>query len=297
MKNVIANYVDDFLDGSITQYNYNPVMTKHYLLYCQIAGFQKTGEKYYNELQNHSTYMINLTTKGKGKINIDGEETVVEAGDIIFLHNFNHHIMKKIPGEDWEFYFLHVFESPLLGFMYQEFLKGKHYILKGMDIAFYSPIFERIIYWLSTKSKYYENEISQEIYHLILDLLTKVPHKETLQVSNSIADVVLYVQKHFADDITVSDIIKVSSYSKNHLERIFKKEMKMTINDYLSLLRLRRAQELLIETNKSFKEISYEVGLKEYRMLHYLFKKTLNCTPGEYRKSKGVTKRKTNYAK
>ena len=80
------------------------------------------------------------------------------------------------------------------------------------------------------------------------------------------------------------DILKHSGYSKNHLERLFKQRMNMTMQEYIFKLRLQRAQELIAESDMYYKEIANAVGLSDYRALVYLFKKALGITPSEYRK-------------
>lgn len=59
--------------------------------------------------------------------------------------------------------------------------------------------------------------------------------------------------------------------------------MNMTIKDFISKLRLRKAQELILTTNMYFKEIALSVGLSDYRSLVYLFQNSVGMTPSEYR--------------
>ena len=133
--------------------------------------------------------MINLTTKGRGIIEIDGVQFILKPGDIVFLHNSNHHILKKMPGEDWEFSFIHIFESSLISRMYQAFITKNNYISSNNDISFYLTFFNKIGNLLAQKQDKYELEISIQIYSLILNLISSVPQKENLKISSSISGI------------------------------------------------------------------------------------------------------------
>lgn len=59
--------------------------------------------------------------------------------------------------------------------------------------------------------------------------------------------------------------------------------MNITIKDYISRLRLRKSQELILTTNMYFKEVALSVGLTDYRSLVYLYQNALGMTPSEFR--------------
>ncbi len=282
-KEVISKYTDDFLKGSVTVYNYNPVQTKDYLIYCQIAGIQKVGDSYFNELNNFPNYMINYTIKGKGYFKIDGTEMLIEEGDLIFVQNSNHHILKKLPNTDWTFSFAHIFESAIVSNIYREFINKYGFVLKGVKREYIVPYIQKIIKLLKEKGQNYEMMISSLVYEMLLNIVENTPSVNKEKIDVSISNVVSYIKNNFDQKITIKNILENTTYSKNHMERLFKEKMHMTMKDYLYSLRLRRAQELLISTDMSLKEIAEATGLSEYRALYYLFIHNIGCTPNEFR--------------
>ena len=102
-------------------------------------------------------------------------------------------------------------------------------------------------------------------------------------VDSELSGVIHFLNQSFNTPIKLKDILRHTNYSKNHLERLFKSRMNMTIKDYISRLRLRKAQELIATTNMYYKEIAIQVGLTDYRSLVYLFQNSLGITPTEYR--------------
>lgn len=284
MKKVaISNFTDDFLKGSVTVYNYNPIQGKDYLLYCQIAGIQKTGPSYYNELQGYPNYMINYTISGEGLFYADGAETHIEKGDLIFIQNANHHILKKEENREWEFCFVHIFESPLISQLYREFINRFGFVAKGVDEKKILPYITKIIKLLKDKKTDHETRVSSLLYSMLVNILASADDFYTEKIDPSISGVVSFLKGNFQRQLTLDEILEHSRYSKNHTERLFKEKMHMTMQDYLASLRLRRAEELLLTTDLLLKEVAEMVGLGEYRALHYLFIKNLMCTPSEFR--------------
>jgi AraC-like DNA-binding protein len=53
-------------------------------------------------------------------------------------------------------------------------------------------------------------------------------------------------------------------------------------------MKLRKAKELLVETNRSLKEIAYALNFNSYEYFISFFKKREGITPLEYRNSRKV---------
>ena len=66
--------------------------------------------------------------------------------------------------------------------------------------------------------------------------------------------------------------------------RRFKKALNTTPNKYMQNLRIEKAKELLITTNKSFDSITFEVGFYNESSFRKLFKRETSLNPSEFRK-------------
>ena len=58
----------------------------------------------------------------------------------------------------------------------------------------------------------------------------------------------------------------------------------MSGTDYIQLLRLKKAIELMADGNNNISEIAYEVGFSDPNYFSKVFKKAYQLTPSEYRK-------------
>jgi two-component system response regulator YesN len=71
--------------------------------------------------------------------------------------------------------------------------------------------------------------------------------------------------------------------SPSHFSTIFSQRTGETFIKYLTDLRMKKAKELLRGTDMRTSEVGYNVGYKDPHYFSYLFKKTQNCTPKQYR--------------
>lgn len=86
-----------------------------------------------------------------------------------------------------------------------------------------------------------------------------------------------------SDEISLNTIAAEVGMSPSYFSSIFSKEMGKTFVEYLTEIRMDRAKELLMCSSMKTSEIGYEVGYKDPHYFSYIFKKTQNCTPKEFR--------------
>lgn len=88
---------------------------------------------------------------------------------------------------------------------------------------------------------------------------------------------------YMSDEISLNTIAAEVGMSPSYFSSIFSKEMGKTFVEYLTEIRMDRAKELLMCSLMKTSEIGYEVGYKDPHYFSYIFKKTQNCTPKEFR--------------
>lgn len=93
-----------------------------------------------------------------------------------------------------------------------------------------------------------------------------------------------YMEEHYyEDDISLNTVASVVNISPTYFSAIFSQEMGQTFTEFLTQTRINKAKELLMCTNKKTTEIGLMVGYKDSHYFSYIFKKTQQCTPKEYR--------------
>src|SRR5919106_4937739 len=95
----------------------------------------------------------------------------------------------------------------------------------------------------------------------------------------------VFMQKHFAQPITLTDVAREAGLSRFHFCRLFHKETGVPFRDYLHDLRVTRAKALLADRYLRVTEIAYSVGFNDLSNFHRTFRRVVGRSPGEYRRS------------
>ncbi|MBD8499360.1 helix-turn-helix transcriptional regulator [Paenibacillus arenosi] len=98
-----------------------------------------------------------------------------------------------------------------------------------------------------------------------------------------LANVMEYINDHFALDIQLDSLAKLSCMSATKLKYTFKKVYKCTIFEYIHSKRMSHAQKLLQHTEYSIQHISQAVGYKKASNFSTAFRKSSGLLPSEYR--------------
>ena len=93
-----------------------------------------------------------------------------------------------------------------------------------------------------------------------------------------------YIRQNFQnEEISLNTVAASVNLSPNHFSTIFSQETGQTFVEYLTSVRMERAKELLRNSTMKTSDIAFEVGYRDAHYFSYLFKKTQECTPREYR--------------
>lgn len=93
-----------------------------------------------------------------------------------------------------------------------------------------------------------------------------------------------YIQNHYAEEITITDIAKSAHVSKAECLRCFHEFLHSTPYNYLIELRISKSMELLKNTDLTISRIALMTGFNHPSYFTKTFKEKTGITPKEYRK-------------
>lgn len=93
----------------------------------------------------------------------------------------------------------------------------------------------------------------------------------------------LYIRDHYTEGISVSDVAAELGYSVSYFGYVFKKNMGIPANRYITELQLSRAAELLTSTGSPISYIAERVGFGDANYFSTAFKARFGTTPRKYR--------------
>jgi YesN/AraC family two-component response regulator len=105
-------------------------------------------------------------------------------------------------------------------------------------------------------------------------------------IANSVADYINLT--YHAPNLDLNAIAAVFKLSPNHIGKVFREEMGVSVSGFLNNVRLGVSLNLLKDTGKSINEIIEEVGFINESRYYKLFKKAYGVTPKEFRLDKAL---------
>ncbi|OAS13971.1 response regulator [Paenibacillus oryzisoli] len=94
----------------------------------------------------------------------------------------------------------------------------------------------------------------------------------------------LYIQAHAHEDLSLERIAATVDRNPFYVSKLFKEHFGMNYIDFLTQYRIEMAKQLMQETDKSLKEITFEVGYNDPNYFSRVFKKLVGHSPTDYRK-------------
>lgn len=91
-----------------------------------------------------------------------------------------------------------------------------------------------------------------------------------------------YIEEHLDEEITLSDLAKVSFFSPWYSYRLFREYINSTPADYIRRLRLSKSALLLRDSNCKVIDVAYNMGYKSVDGYQRAFLREFGCNPHEY---------------
>ncbi|WP_257351101.1 bifunctional transcriptional activator/DNA repair enzyme AdaA [Pseudalkalibacillus decolorationis] len=92
------------------------------------------------------------------------------------------------------------------------------------------------------------------------------------------------IQERYPEPLTLDKMASELNISPYHLQRVFKRTTGKTPSKQLLHTRLEMAEQLLAQKEQSIAEIAEVVGFRSVSHFSDVFKKTVGCTPNDYRR-------------
>jgi two-component system response regulator YesN len=121
----------------------------------------------------------------------------------------------------------------------------------------------------------------KDIFTQVIELREELSSR---QYNDMINKAKIYINEHYKEEeLSLNQVAAKVFISPNHFSAMFSQKTGQTFIKYLTDLRMNKAKELLKCSDMRTAEIGYQVGYKDPHYFSYLFKKTQNCTPKQYR--------------
>ena len=94
-----------------------------------------------------------------------------------------------------------------------------------------------------------------------------------------------YVENNYTFDISMQEVAEDMGYSDAYFSKLFKQYFNQNFTAYLTEYRIKKAKELLTDTNNSIKDISRMVGYEDSNYFAKIFKRIVGEIPSKFREN------------
>jgi AraC-like DNA-binding protein len=95
-----------------------------------------------------------------------------------------------------------------------------------------------------------------------------------------------YIEDNLTEKLTVEEIAKHVYLSPTYLQSVFKEHFGIPLAEYVRSQKLKRAMDLLYNTERRISDIAYDSGFEHESSFIRSFKREFGMTPGEARRKK-----------
>ena len=250
----------------------------------------------------HPQFEINYMVNGSMCFSLNDNTFLGKEGDIILIQpNTIHSITQPEDSNGINNYHTFIFNSDFLcgalgEFCYTEILKpivhGQTNISGAITKShpYYNEIrtaLENILSATSRRDPLLTLMIKGELLHLFYYVL-EYKHYEKSSLSNQspqdLQQVLVYINRNFDQKITLDQLSRIAHLSQSRFTTKFKQIMGISAVTYVNQVRLKKACQLLADTNESVLTIASLCGFNNISNFNVQFKKHLGLAPYEYRK-------------
>jgi len=129
-------------------------------------------------------------------------------------------------------------------------------------------------------------ELEKWFYDLVKRVCLLINEKKSIKMNYIVAAAVKYIRQNYNKDISLGEVAEHVNLNSCYLSRLFKEEIGIQFVEYVRMVKIDIAKELLVNSNKKIYQICEELGYQNVQYFTTIFKNVVGMTPIEYKKSK-----------
>ena len=253
------------------------------------------------ELHFHNLMEIGVCRYGRGRITtIDTQYEYTDGTFTMFPASYPHTTYSY--GDEsnfWEYLFFdpkaivqEMYQnSPIYANEVVKSLNSRRIIMDGEEGKRLTDIVNTIIDEAAKKERFHHMAMNKLMYLLIIELMryfgndTPYYSEGPAQTVNAvkISPAIDFVADNLEKPIKVSDLADACGLSEPHFRRIFDEYTDISPMDYVNLMRIQKACQLLTHSNESMEFVAEQCGFQNVSTFNRNFRKFLDTSPYQWK--------------
>lgn len=235
----------------------------------------------------HEFYVVGFIYGGKRHLHTKGREYDVGCGDMILFNPHDNHYCEPVNGELLDYRALNIDADVMLRATHE--ITGENYVphftqnvIYQSDIApLISHLYDAILRGAPKLEK--EESLFFLLEQLLQEYSTPFEELDVPVMDDQIRMVCDYIEEHYAENITLDELVKMTSFGKSYLIRSFTRQLGLSPYRYLQTVRLDRSKRYL-EQGVAPIEAAGMAGFSDQSHFTNFFKEFIGITPKQYQR-------------
>ncbi len=262
--------------------------TKSAMMYMQEIGHFYAGSRYFTTREGYDSFLIKYTISGCGQMEYGGKTWQVSHNTMFWVDCKKWNSYRTHPEADsWDVLWVHFYGGNARMY-YDTFLKYNNNdpvmaLPEGSTVA---HTLQAMLALDNTGTNQMESDLraANLLTQLVSEcVLSAMRFNIRANIPQIVQRIQAYLQQNFRTANSLEELSGRFNLNPFYLQKLFKRYVGQSPNEYCIYLRITHAKELLRTTNSAISEIAYQVGIENLGYFTRLFKKHEGLTPQEYR--------------
>lgn len=241
----------------------------------------------------HKEIELIYVSAGSCRINVGDQSFLAKGGDLVICDSGSIHYSDSYEEKN-TLHFL-IFDPGIISTVY-EFSRFTCPHVTRTQLEEYGlavmleELFKTVERELTERESYYQDIVKARLREFWYLLKRRLPressqtasyHKRTAQLYD-FQKLLSYMEEHYNENITLEYAAEQMNFSPSHFSKIFKRLTGINFVNYVNMLRVEKAMELLQSTPKKMTEIGLSCGFNNVRTFNRVFKEVTGYTPSQF---------------
>lgn len=280
-------------------YNLILCLKKKHMIYLNqtyellTGGFHKgnnTWNKLHTEIDN--CFKLYQLTEGSAYVCSEQSEFRLEKGKMYFINGSK--LVKQYCKEQFSTYWMHFLPKDLM--IYQALLELPAVVeiqTTTLSLINLEKSLDLLLDYINIKASSWEYALSiMKVQTLIQNAVMQLTQNCNISTMPTqifrLEPAVHYINANYKENIHLEELACKCNVSPNYFHKIFKQTFRITPANYIILLRMNAALQLLKDNRSTIKDIAFELGFTDNAHFCKTFKKYYSITPKEYQRSQNM---------
>ncbi len=255
----------------------------------------KNGMRGETKPHSHTHLELFYFESGSGFLELNSKKYPLRAHDLLVINSRYIHVQYSENCDTPLVYYDFAIDNVHMNGLPQNCIGAKEFFLHSFqhgNNVFYQNIL-RILNEFDCKQYSYHSKVQAIFIEILVDTVrlfsserNLLPENENPNTNRSqLEQIKKYIDEHYSEQITLDQLSKIIYINKSYIVTQFKKLFNVSPIQYLTLVRMEHAKNLLSSTSKSVTEIAAEVGFNNPVYFTEIFSRTIGVPPSVFRKN------------